>query len=276
MHMSRMQYILRLSRLLGVAFLAPATVAHASCEPKLAPPVVAFSAPVPETNYHYDKNVNMIQQMMQERGHIFAKLNNQWTLGVTFAQPIYQLDGKLQTEKGEDGYCTRLEWVQVTFGYQDMQVYIGSDFKPGTCAFRVVYDHENEHVAINTYTLEEFAEPVRAKMQDLANAETYVRTAVPPTLDAMLLPYKRALDRAVAEFRQVQASRNGAIDTPGNYARTQAMCTDWNQSGTWTQSGPVIQAPVRPQNSGLPAGTLPGLQSPDAVLRAPSAPTPRR
>lgn len=223
--------------------------ANAAAEPAdcpAGPAEVVFSTPVPPPAYVYDKSVNAIQFMMRERGHVFAGLDDTWILGVTVAEPVMTLSGDIEETPVDDGICTRLAKVRASFGYERVEVYIGSDFKPGTCAFKATSDHEYQHVTINTYTLEEFAKPLKAKLEALAAAERGRLRADGDAADEPLLkPYRTVLDAAVRDFRQVQASRNAALDTPQSYARTQALCTDWNQSYTWTKTTPVQRAPAQ-------------------------------
>ncbi|MDX2224229.1 MAG: hypothetical protein SFV21_15880 [Rhodospirillaceae bacterium] len=242
---------------LFVATLAASGAASACTPGAPAGTTLAFAAPQPPPDYRYDKSVNSIQHMMREQGHVFAGLNAEWTLGVTYAKPTVSVDGDLANEPGPDGACSRLDWVRVVFGYADIEVYIGSDFKPGTCAFRAVYDHETQHVSINAYTLEEFAKTLKAQLDEQARRQTAVRAGA-ADLDAMLAPYRRLVDEAAAAFRVVQASRNAAIDTRDSYARVQAMCGDWNQSNTWVQQGPVQRAPSAPAGGSVqPPRALP-------------------
>jgi hypothetical protein len=218
--------------------------AVAAC-PSGAPEVI-FSAPIPPTNYLYDKSVNAIQFMMRDNGHIFAGMDDTWILGVTFAKPMFTVDADIETTPVENGFCAKVKTVRATFGYDNMDVYIGSDFKPGTCAFKATYDHEYQHVSVNTYTLQEYAKRVQAKLEGLAAAETArVRPEEFPAQEPLLAPYRAVLESAVKEFQQVQASRNAALDTPQSYARTQALCDDWNQSYTWTKKSPVQRAPAQ-------------------------------
>lgn len=195
------------------------------------PAVVEFTTMIPQPNYIYDKSVTSIQYMMRETGHPFAVLDDTWTLGVTVAKPVFTIDGDIETAPDEEGGCARLAKVRASVGYASMDVYIGSDFKPGTCAFKATYDHEYQHVNINAYTIEEFAKTSRLALEKLASAEVG-RADAAASSETLLAPYRSVLEKAVAEFSQVQRSRNAALDKPQSYARTQAQCTDWNQSYT--------------------------------------------
>lgn len=251
------------------ALLILAAIPHSAfaqgvvCPP--AVPELQLETPIPATTYRYEKNVTAIQLMMREKGRIYAGMTDDWILGVTFAEPTFTLDGEVVSVPEGEGTCTQVKSVKATFGYATMDVYIGSDFKPGTCAFKVIKDHEYEHVTINTYTLQEYAKGLKAALQEIGNAARGQYAAAGETGVDVLQPYRTRLRQAVQDFQQVQRSRNAALDTPQNYARTEAMCDDWNQSYTWTKKSPVQRAPAQPQTPAPPPVRRP-------VQRAPAAP----
>jgi hypothetical protein len=206
---------------------------------------LTFDVPIPEAVYHYDKNVNAIQYLMRDNGFVFAGLDRSWTTGVTLAKVAYTLGGEFETVPADGGACVRLSSIRASFGYDRVDVYIGSDFKPGTCAFKAVYDHEYQHVIVNGHTMEEYAKRVKGALQSLADAERAIFvTGETVSADAALALYRERLEAALKDFNQVQFSRNAAMDTPQNYDRMIGQCSDWNQSYSWPRKEPVQRAPA--------------------------------
>jgi len=230
--------------MLGMLFPPAAFAQGARC----AAPEIDIKTQVPATNYSYDKNVTAIQLMLREGGRTYAGYSDDWVLSVTLAKPMFTVDGE-----ADGSGC--LKAVRVVFGFENMDVLIANDFKPGTCAFKALNDHEYEHVTINTYTLEDYAKNVRSSLQEVAGEKG----------PQALTPYRDKLEQAVADFEKRLRNREVVLDTPQNYDRMIAKCEDWNQSYTWASKRPVQRAPAQ----GMPP------KPPKApVIRAPSAPMP--
>lgn len=215
-----------------------------------AAPEITIKTQVPATNYIYDKNVTAIQLMLRVSGRIYAGYSDSWVLSVTSSKPMLTVDG----ESDANG-C--LKAVRVVFGFESMDVHIANDFKPGTCAFKALNDHEYEHVTINTHALEQYAKGMSAALKNVEAAAA--------AKDEALKPYREKLDQAVATFEKQLRDREAFLDTPQNYDRMIAKCDDWNQSYTWVSKTPVQRAPAQ---------AMPAKPPKAPVIRAPSAPMP--
>lgn len=126
------------------------------------------------------------------------------------------------------GYCAYLEEVQADFGLDEVQVYVGRRYSKGTCEYRTILDHENEHVSINNAIVKEYGPRLgRSIEQQLSfmpplfapSGDNGARHVV-PELQQRIEPVAQA-------FQREQRRQNAAIDAEKNYGALQRLCRDW-------------------------------------------------
>ncbi len=54
------------------------------------------------------------------------------------------------------GFCVSLKGINVKFGYSDFLVQIDKSYKPGTCPFNAVMEHEQKHIDTYLSVIDEF------------------------------------------------------------------------------------------------------------------------
>jgi hypothetical protein len=110
-----------------------------------------------------------------------------------------------------------------------MDVYVASDFKPGTCEYRAVLDHENQHVGINNAALKEFAPRFRATLEKALAAQQPVFSHDGQAgTDAALEAVQDRMNGHLDQFQQLTAQRNAPLDSQNNYGETAKLCSNWN------------------------------------------------
>ncbi len=153
------------------------------------------------------------------------------TLGLTVADLQVKMAGKPRISQNGHQACVSLKEVSFQIGYDDILVYIHKDYKPGSCQYRVVKDHENYHVGVHREAMSFFKSDI----------ETALRKAV-----AKLKPQKvhssaeaqRVVDKQFAQIQKEIApllnhinkkirEKNAAIDTPESYKATSKLCKNW-------------------------------------------------
>ncbi len=152
--------------------------------------------------------------------------------GVTFAASSIgvQSNAKIR-QTGASFYCVELEKIQVNFGYERIIVLIDRSYRPGSCEYRAVKDHEDTHVFLNRDTLRFYSKYVHDEAYKIA--QKILPRGVKNEKDA-----KKALEDMTAEvqqavlpindfFMKIKDEENLKIDTPESYAKTSRLCKNW-------------------------------------------------
>jgi len=231
-----------------IAALRPMPVAAqgGQCPPYAAPIKVNFVTDNVPTVYNNALNVTGIQTVMRRRGHVNAGLH-QRALGLTSSQFGFAISGQTYANPLRGGYCVYLRAVDVQFGYHEMDVFIASEYRPQTCEYKTIMDHENQHVAINRNTIKEYAPLVRQELErQLALLQPRFTAEPQASSDRKISDLQNKLDPLLDGMERAIQQRNAVIDTNVNYAAIAEMCKNWEQGNVW----PVIQPPPpqpRPQ-----------------------------
>jgi hypothetical protein len=203
------------------------------CPPYTTPVKLNFTTENTPTTYSNAYNVTGIQTIMRRRGHVIAGAH-QRALGVTSSEIGLSMEARTTSLKVSSGYCVYLTSVDVRFGYQSMEVYIASEYRPQTCEYRVILDHENQHVAINRNGIREYAPRLRQVLeQRLQRMEPRFTANAQVSTDRKLSDLKEALDPTMDELQSILARRNAVIDNDNNYAAVAEMCKNWDQGNVW-------------------------------------------
>lgn len=152
--------------------------------------------------------------------------------GVTFAASSIgvQSNGKVR-QFSPNSYCVELESVKVNFGYDRVIVLIDRAYRPGSCQYRVVKEHEDTHVFLNRDTLRFYSKYVHDEAYKIAQK-------IMPRPAGSAAEAKKVLEEMTAEiqnavlpindfFMKIKEEENLKIDTPESYAKTTRLCKSW-------------------------------------------------
>jgi hypothetical protein len=179
--------------------------------------------------YFHDHSTAQIEQMRNIKFHNKLEHNP----GVTLAEHEFKMDyqiGGLEHAHG-DGYCVWVDSVDVSFSYAMMNVYVSSQYPEGSCPYRVVLNHENQHVAIDQRVLAKY----RTLMERALKRSKSIPTKRHPLSVVSMNNGKaviadrlnRIVNPILAAYQREIVRENGKIDTPRNYRKTQALCNNW-------------------------------------------------
>lgn len=182
-----------------------------------------------QVRYFHDYSTAQIEQMRNMKFHN-RLLHNP---GVTLAEHEFKMDyqiGGLEHPR-RDGFCVWVDSVNISFSYAQMDVYISNQYPEGSCPYRVILNHENQHVAIDQRVLARY----RTVIERALRKSRYIPTKARPMsvvsinngkaiIDARL---NRIVNPILEAYKKEIIRENGRIDTPANYRRTQALCNNW-------------------------------------------------
>ena len=129
-----------------------------------------------------------------------------------------------------DQFCFWVRRIPVTLRYRSVDIYVAKEYSTGSCQYRVILDHEKDHVRTARTNLIRYVAKVKAALTSLLiptgsdpvvvaspeQAEREVKALVPKLLNP-------AYQSMLADLRKAQAS----IDSPEEYRRTLRRCRKW-------------------------------------------------
>lgn len=132
--------------------------------------------------------------------------------GVYLPYYRYEYFPKTETVKGADGRrCTILTRLDVEVHLRQ-EIYVSADFKPGSCHYEVIRDHEFQHMHFDNEALDAFvkyaAEDLRAMF---AQRNRYASRA---EIKKLLRPRVKA---NIARFREHRDRLHATIDVGGDH-----------------------------------------------------------
>jgi hypothetical protein len=126
------------------------------------------------------------------------------------------------------GYCVYREDVQADFGSDKFEVYVRREYRKGTCEYRTILDHENEHVSINNAIVKEYGPRLRRSIEQQLS---FMPPLFAPSGDNVarrgVQELQQRIEPVVHAFKREQRRRNASIATEQNYGALQRLCRDW-------------------------------------------------
>lgn len=167
---------------------------------------------------------------LRDRNAPASTFDRRWSpVGLTLTERQFTMRVQVRARRAAKGrFCGDLTKVAARIGYDKLNVYVARKYRPGSCHYRSVLDHENKHVAVFRNTLVKYAPRIERRIRRLASrmAPVAARSAdqtakiFQDKLQRNLKPLFREMDREI-DFR------NGKLDTPQNYRQEQARCSGW-------------------------------------------------
>lgn len=135
-----------------------------------------------------------------------------------------------KVEKIRGGHCFWVASTDIELAYRQLDVYIAAEYEPGSCQYKAILDHENEHVQVARSIMAPYAQQIYAAMTTLsiptrdlpsvAESPEEARAEVHATFKRLLMPIR-------ARMFQVLRAKQADVDTRENYNRTFRQCRSW-------------------------------------------------
>lgn len=199
------------------------------CQAKAVPSFIHFKSVPIRPHYNHGLTTHQIESLWVSRYHSPMMHNPGLTMAEHELKTSYQFQAM---QRGQGGpYRIWASSVDVIFQYDKMDVYLSSKYPVGSCQYNVIFNHENQHVAINQRVLAKYKTlmlralgsarniPTKANPMQVSNL-VQGKALIASRIDGILFPL---YDR----FKTEVAVENGKIDTMANYRRTQALCHSW-------------------------------------------------
>ena len=210
---------------LGIALPA---AAQNTCPPPSSTPSVSLRV---KPGTVVVNNGHSRQGLQSQRASQAApRLAKGWApVGLTATETEFSMNLRVNAiPDGRGRYCGYLDTVNATVGYDRLTVYIARRYRPGSCQYNSIMEHEKLHVLVFRRALERYAPRLERRLETLAARQRPILAASPKQVAAL---YKERLFRdiqpLIKEMHRQQDSSNAKLDTPANYKREQTRCAEW-------------------------------------------------
>lgn len=153
------------------------------------------------------------------------------TLGLTVADLQVKMIGEPRLSQNGRNSCVSLKEINFQIGYDDILVYIHKDYKPGSCQYRVVKDHENYHVAVHRQAMSFFKSDIETALRKAVSKlkPEYVQSSAQAQriVDKQVAQIQKEIAPLLNHINQKIREKNAAIDTPQSYEATSKLCKTW-------------------------------------------------
>ncbi|MGZ8291198.1 MAG: hypothetical protein ACXW2U_19755 [Telluria sp.] len=216
--------LLALALLLSDSAWAARTAFQVRCEDTISRTLSVLTAK--QNGYTVD-NSRSIRSLTAIKG---PQARNHYVLGLTRTESRVSIgiDGQMLSDPAT-GYECVAPHIEVSLFYIPIVIYIGSEFAPGSCAYKEVLAHEMRHLDAYLAHLPKVEATVRkALAQRFDSRPLYApagqaRALLAKEIDTGWMPY---IKKELARAEVLQA----AIDTPQEYARLSKVCKGEVQS----------------------------------------------
>ncbi len=206
----------------------PAALARTVCPPpKQAPDVSVRIKPggVVVNNHRSHKSLRRLH-----KGQSTTKSALGWNpVGLTSTELGFQMKVRVTAVPSQrNRYCGYLDSVDATVGYEKLIVYVARKYRPGSCHYGSIMEHEQLHVMVFRRILERYAPRLERR---ITSAASRLRPVVTSNAKQAATRLKNKLKQEVQplfrEMNQQLNRENAKLDTPQNYKREQARCENW-------------------------------------------------
>lgn len=166
-----------------------------------------------------------LQEVARKSQNIIPTYDNV-VLGLTQYQPVFEFAAPIWKQaRGDGSFCARAESVSLRIGYKDINVIIADEFKPGSCAYNFIMQHEQKHVDVNRGVLIEYSALLKKKIEDYLRINGLMVMPNPSYAEKILK--ERVLEiikKSQSEMDTENRRRQKLIDSPEEYAKANSAC----------------------------------------------------
>ncbi len=157
--------------------------------------------------------------------------NNDRVRGLTSANFTIRYDGTPRIKNENKRACVGIKEVIFYIGVPEFNVYIDRKYKPGTCEYKAIKDHENYHVDVYRQGVKFFKSDIERELKKALNKQKpqYVHSQkeAERVLNEQFKQILKDVQPLVDHINKKLKEKNEAIDTPESYKATQDLCDNW-------------------------------------------------
>jgi len=151
-----------------------------------------------------------------------------WTInGLTVVRPLVKTQITTADAKVDGKTCVWVTKAVVSFGFfEPANIYVSSRYKPGTCEFDAIRNHENQHVGIHLNTRAKHVPLMQARIEKAVTGAVKASDAA-SGIKAIQANMSEAVDDGIRSFQVETGQLNGLLDSTNSYLKLQSQCSNW-------------------------------------------------
>ncbi|MCB9958034.1 MAG: hypothetical protein H6843_05395 [Rhodospirillaceae bacterium] len=193
--------------------------------PQILPDITLDVQQVPIT---LDNSVTQAELAAQAGTAIATVGHHATALGLTTARLAYGYSFNVVMSEDSGRVCGMPRDITIRVGYDQMLVHILERYRPGSCQYEAVLEHEQEHVRINYDTLQRYLPAIEEAVRRAVSNQFPVRGT--STDDVQRLAgtiLGTALEQAVQVMVSDRNARHRQLDSVDSYRATSSRCPSW-------------------------------------------------
>jgi len=222
--------ILPLAILTASGLIATGTPTHAKtvCPAADANPIVTVRIQPGKVTLNNARSQNGLLQLHRNKSNMKRAMG--WNpVGLTSTELGFSMKVRINAKPVRRGkYCGFLDSVNASIGYEQLIVYVARKYRPGSCHYASIMEHEKLHVLVFRRALQRYAPRIEHRLKRVAAT---LRPVVTKTPEAAATRLKNKLRQEVQplfkEMNRELNRTNAKLDTAENYKREQARCSNW-------------------------------------------------
>ncbi len=204
------------------AFLVQGALASNDCESE------QLTDPIIDVTFDYGKVIYNNKKSNKE----FPAMPYDQTRGLTVTNLSQNLMADGWVKRRADGkYCMGLKRVSGTIGFGRIDVFIDKRYRPGSCNYNVIKEHEKYHVRVQQEGLKAFTPKIKKALQIAANKQKprLVNSSqqLQQQADQMLTSVQKEIAPLMNYVQKQLKQKNAVIDTDDSYKTETKRCKSW-------------------------------------------------
>jgi hypothetical protein len=192
-------------------------------------PILHLNRTMVPTRYNHQLSTPQIEKL----GWRIFRLKNWHENGLCHFEFGYSFSYKVSYKRPGNGgpYQVWADSIDVKFLCKRMDVYVSRKYPEGSCEYKAILDHENQHVSINTTAFNKYGDLLEGALRGDLSLPTRSRPMAVSSIKAGERFVQSRIDRLIGSYfeslkREVKVE-NAKIDTIENYKRVTAQCHHW-------------------------------------------------
>lgn len=184
---------------------------------------VSLQVDIPQATLDHSKSIAELGRMALHsgRGRI---------LGLASTGLSLKPDIEYRARPYGNAYCFWVDKIHMMLSYPRPDMYVASEYRPGSCPFREVLNHEKDHVRTSRRVLRTYATRIRSALNSpsipsgiqpvIVDSPAQAKAEVKALMKRLVGPVYNAM---IKELRREQS----ILDSPQNYRAINRLCKNW-------------------------------------------------
>lgn len=204
----------------------PAGAAQCPTTGEAAPPKVHLTTAIAKPAYRNDRTRREITAASGNPLGTGGTAN----AGLTSTRTEFLVQPRVMWSRLPEGRgCVVVTEVEAEWRMTAVNVDIAAEYLPGSCQYRAVKDHEEQHVRLNRQAFQDRVADMQARLKVLAaNSGAFITEGSPQdAAQGVADALRRGVQPVLETFHRESRRMNASIDTSESYASVAAKCTEW-------------------------------------------------